>query len=327
MGIQRRSRQQEIASRADISSPQRSQCHAGNPGIEGHNELRQCRRRRNSRIHFGSDDTEESGDEADRQHDQTTDDETFAGRLDILGTERNLNDSLERYIDRNEDDDPSDDGHGTNTADEVHGRNGRSLDSDDVDTAGHAQDEESGNGNADVLQGNIEDVRLAGRPHTTDKGNADEDDGTGEHPRDRREDIRHQGSQDSAACDVLQAHDDQLYQDLTADTGDHAAAVIIPFQQFRYGRNIELAILLGNRQAHDDGADAPGSCIPAGRQTDFIRLFGNADGRSPADSQADDGHHDEGRRQFAASQYVSFRRSGSLMLDVPADTEENADVH
>ena len=28
-----------------------------------------------------------------QEHDQTTDDETFAGRLDILGAERNLDDS------------------------------------------------------------------------------------------------------------------------------------------------------------------------------------------------------------------------------------------
>ena len=327
MGIERSRRQQEIASRADIGSPQRSQRHAGNPGIEGHDEFRQSRRRRNSRIHFGSDDAEECCDEANGQHDQAANDEAFAGRLDILGTQGNLDDSLKRNIDRNEDDDPRDNSHGADTADEVHGRNGRSLDSDDVDTAGHAQDKESSDGNTDVLQGNIEDVRLAGRPHTTDEGNTDEDDGTGEHPRNRREDVRHQSGQDSAAGNVLQTHDDQLDQNLTANTGNHAAAVIIPFQQFRHRRNVELTILLGDRQAHDDGPDAPGSRIPTGRQPDFVGLFGNADSRSPADSQADDRHHDEGRRQFTASQYVSFRRSGSLMLDIPADTEENADVH
>ena len=327
VGIERRSREEQVAGRADIGGPEGRERDAGDPRIQGHDQFRQCRRRRDGRIHFCSDDTEESGDEADRQHDQAADDKAAAGRLDVFGAKGNLDDGLQRKINRNQDDNPGDDGHRTDTGNEIKGRNGRCLDGDDVDAAGHTQDEEGSDRNTDVLERDVKDIGLARRPHTADKGNADEDDGTGEHARDRREDVRHQGRKDSAASDVLEAHDDQLYQDLAANAGDHAAAVIIAFQQFRYRRDVELAVFLSDRQTHDDGTDTPGGRIPAGGNADLIGLFGNTDGRSPADSQADDGDHDQRRRQLAAGQDIIFCRRSGAALNIPADAEENANVH
>ena len=94
---------------------------------------------------------------------------------------------------RNQDDDPGNNRHRSHTAEEIHRRHCRSLNSHDIDAASHGHDEESRNGNADILQRYIEDIGLTGRPHAADEGNPDEYDGTGEHPRNRCEDIRHEG--------------------------------------------------------------------------------------------------------------------------------------
>ena len=122
VGIERRCRKEQVAGSAYIGGPEGSQRNTGDPGIEAHDQLRQRRCRGNLRIHFCGNDAEEGGDEADGKHDQTTDDEAPACGLYVLGAQGNLNDGLQRNVNRNQDDNPRNNGHGTDTGNEIKGR-------------------------------------------------------------------------------------------------------------------------------------------------------------------------------------------------------------
>ncbi len=326
VGIERRRRQEQVAGRADIGRPQGGQGNARDPRIEAHDEAGQGRRRRDARVQLRRDDAEQGGDEADGQHDEAAVEEPALRRPHIPGAQGNLDDGLQGQIDRDEDDNPRHDGHAADTADQIQGVDRRRLDGHDIDPAGQAQDQESRHGNADILERHVQDIRLAGGPHAADEGDADEDDGAGQHARQGRKQVGQEGRQDGAAGHVLQAHDDELHQDLAGNARHQGPFVIVPFQQFRHGRDVELAVLFRDREAHDDGADAPGRRVPACRQAHFVGLFRHADRGRAAHGEPDDGHENQRRRQLAPCQDIRLGRRRRPVLHIRADAEQHGNV-
>ena len=239
--------------------------------------------------------------------------------MHVFCTKGNLDDALKGQVDRNEDDNPRNDGHGSYAVDEIEAVRHGQVHLDLIHAAGHAHCQYDGHEDAGVFQGHVHEVRNAGRPHAADQGYTDEDDSAHEHPCRRREDFRHKGGENHAAGNVLHAHDDELYDDLANDADNHALLIVIPFQHFGNRRDVEAAVFFSDGHAHDDRADAPGRRVPAGGKTGFIGLFGNADSRRAADGQADDRNHDKRRRELTAGQDIVFRLPGSAVLRVPAD--------
>ena len=326
VGVEGGGGEEQVACGADVGGPEGGEGDACDPWIERHDEARKGGGCVDIRVHFSGDDAQERGEEADGEHNEAADDEAFLCGADVFGTEGNLDDGLEGEVHGNEDNDPGGDGHSAHAADEVEGVDGGHVKGDVRHAAGQLDDDPGSDGDADVLEGDVQEVRLAGGPHAADQGDADEDDGAYQHAGKRREEIRKESREDGAASDELEAHDDELDEDLAGNPCDHAVSSIVSFQEFRHGRDVHTAVSFSDREAHDNGADAPGSGVPAGREALRVRLLSHADCRRAADSQADHGNHDERSRQLSSREHVVFDRTGRTVLHVRTDQEEHANV-